>query len=1050
MGEALSERTETQRSEREVESLRREVARLRTELAEHAERRPASGREASGADRVSLETLLRAIVDNTGDVIFAKDLDGRMTFANPATLALIGKPAEQVLGRTDLEILDDKDAARRVMANDRRVMDSGEAADLEEAVPLPDGRPRVWYSRKVPYRDPEGRVVGLLGVSRDITGRKATEEALRESEARLRLFIENAPAAIAMFDRGMRYVAVSRRWSRDYGLPAELIGRSHYDVFPETPPEWREVHRRGLAGETLRCEGDRFVRADGSVQWVKWEVLPWRAAGGEVGGILIAAEDITGRKRTEEALRAGEARFRAAVEAVSSLIWTNNAHGRMEGEQPGWGGFTGQSVGEYQGYGWAAAVHPDDAGPTVEAWNRAVAGRRTFVFEHRVRRRDGQWRLCSVRAVPVTGPDGEVREWVGVHTDITERRAAEEALRAGEAKFRAVFEQAAIGIARISLADATWIDANDALCRMLGYTREELRATPWTAITHPDDVETDLVPFRRLAAGELDGYSVEKRFLRKDGRQVWARLSLSLVRDADGRPDYEIAVIEDVTDRKRAETAAAELRRKLDAALLAGEVGTFEWDVEADRVWGDGNFGRLFGLAEGDGPTDGVPLSRCIEAIHPDDRALVRDRVGRTLETGCPYEAEYRLVTGPQARWVVARGVGERNAEGRVVRFPGAIVDITDLKRAEEALREADRRKDRFLATLAHELRNPLAPVRAALHILEAAGDDPLAAESAAEARAVLGRQIGHMVRLIDDLLDVARITTGRIVLQRRRVGLDEAVRAAVETARPLLDRMGHRLTLDLPPHAPALDADPTRLAQVFANLLNNAAKYTEPGGDVRLTAHREGGEAIVRVTDNGIGIPPDMLDRVFEMFTQVDGTAERSQSGLGIGLTVVKALVEMHGGRVAIRSDTVRLRIAPGAAAAGGGPRRPAGGPRLRILVVDDSEDIAAMQATMLRMMGHEVRTARDGREGVDSVAGFLPDVVLMDIGMPRMDGYEAAREIRTRFGREAFLVALTGWGQDEDRRKSAEAGFDRHLVKPVSPETLRKLLAEVPRGRT
>ena len=379
--------------------------------------------------------------------------------------------------------------------------------------------------------------------------------------------------------------------------------------------------------------------------------------------------------------------------------------------------------------------------------------------------------------------------------------------------------------------------------------------------------------------------------------------------------------------------------------------------------------------------------------------------------------------------------------------------EMAERQAAEAALREADRRKDEFLATLAHELRNPLAPIRTGLQILQLAGEDRAAAE---RARAMMERQLRHMVRLIDDLLDVSRISRGKIELRRERLDLAAAVGAAVETSRPLLEESGQELTVELPAEPVWMDGDMTRLAQVFANLLNNAAKYTPRGGHVRLSARREGEAAVVEVRDDGLGIPADQLEAVFGMFTQVARPPGQSRGGLGIGLSIVRRLVEMHGGSVVAESAgagtgstfTVRLpalAAPPEPAADPGGGVAAAGG--RRVLVADDNEDAAAALAMVLGLMGYEVHTARDGQEAVEAAEAFRPEVILLDIGMPRLDGYEACRRIRgTTWGRGTQVVALTGWGQEEDRRRSREAGFDRHLVKPVEPAVLLELLARPP----
>nr|MBA2723427.1 response regulator [Methylibium sp.] len=366
-----------------------------------------------------------------------------------------------------------------------------------------------------------------------------------------------------------------------------------------------------------------------------------------------------------------------------------------------------------------------------------------------------------------------------------------------------------------------------------------------------------------------------------------------------------------------------------------------------------------------------------------------------------------------------------------------------------EELREADRRKDEFLATLAHELRNPLAPLRNGLQVMKLARDKP---ETLERARSMMERQLAQMVHLIDDLLDMSRISRGRIDLRRERVELVKVVQQAVETSRPLIEAAGHELTINLLPQRIFVEADTTRLAQVVANLLNNAAKYTEPGGHITLELHKHEGEALVCVRDTGVGISPPLLPTVFEMFTQVD--RGRSQGGLGIGLSLVKGLVEMHGGSVEARSEgegrgsefVIRLpAIEADEVSLGGEEETGATAAARRILVVDDNRDAASSLALMLGLMGNEVRTAYDGAEALETAAAFLPDTVLLDIGMPRLSGYDVCRALRQQaWGRSTQVLALTGWGQEEDRRKSREAGFDGHLVKPVDPQTLAEWLAK------
>ena len=397
---------------------------------------------------------------------------------------------------------------------------------------------------------------------------------------------------------------------------------------------------------------------------------------------------------------------------------------------------------------------------------------------------------------------------------------------------------------------------------------------------------------------------------------------------------------------------------------------------------------------------------------------------------------------------------------GRLMRVWGTQLDITERKRLEEELRRraedltgADRRKDQFLAMLAHELRNPLAPIRNAVELMRQVETiDPAFQPS----REMVERQVKHLARLVDDLLDVSRITQGSIRLRKEAVELGTVIERAIEATRPLIDSRAHDLKVQLPTDPIHLEADPTRLEQILANLLNNAAKYTMPGGQIRVTAAVEGGEAVVRVRDNGIGVPPDVLERVFEPFVQSEGSLARSEGGLGIGLTLVRSLVEMHGGSVEAHSPglgqgsefVVRLpaRLPVEKSAPMPEPEVPFSSRGLRVLVVEDNVDAAESLSALLRLWGHEVRMVHDGLAAIDAAREQRPEVVLLDIGLPGLDGYQVAKRLREDSSMDgALLVAMTGYGQPEDRRRSREAGIHHHFVKPVEPFVLRTLLSNL-----
>lgn len=616
------------------------------------------------------EELFSRLFEFAPDAVVVTDEQGVIVRANAQTEQMFGHKRDELLGSPVELLVPDRFSADHVI--DRtKYMDDPHIRQMGAGINLfgkrKDGSEFPVDIMLSPVETRRGRWV--LTVVRDMTARRQVENALHDSENRLRLFIENAPAAIAMFDREMRYLAVSRRWIEDYGLVGNIDGRSHYDVFPEIPDIWRQAHRRGLSGESVSAQVDRFDRTDGQVRHLCWEIRPWTDASEQVGGILIFTRDIS-----------------AQVEA-------------------------------------------------------------------------------------------------------------------------------------------------------------------------------------------------------------------------------------------------------------------------------------------------------------------------------------------------------------------------------EQLLRDADRRKDEFLATLAHELRGPLAPLSNMLQIIKRAEGEDILLRHACD---VMERQLGQMVRLIDDLLDVGRISHGKIELKKQRVELASIIDQALETCRPLAEEFRHEFSLCFPPEPIYIDADPVRLAQVISNLLNNACKYTEPNGSVCLSARRDGDEAVIKVKDTGIGIPCDKLDSIFEVFSQVSAAIDRTQGGLGIGLHLVKKLIEMHGGSIEANSEgagrgsefVIRL---PNLADAPSAPREPtedepANAARRRILVVDDNKEAANSLAMLLKFDGRETHTAHDGWEAVVAAEQFRPDVILLDIGLPNMNGYDVCRAIRDQpWGKSIVMVAVTGWGQEKDRQKSTGAGFDKHLVKPIEYNSLVKYLTSI-----
>jgi PAS domain S-box-containing protein len=701
--------------------------------------------------------------------------------------------------------------------------------------------------------------------------------------------------------------------------------------------------------------------------------------------------------------------------------------------------------------------------------------------------RDGSERPIDDSGAPIRDERGAIIGAVLVFRDVTERRRADEA-RLHLAAIVESSDDAIIG-KDLNGVIRSW---NRGAEQLYGYTAAEVIGRPITLLIPADRPHEEDEILARLRRGECVDH-LETVRVRKDGARLDVSVTSSPIRDSDGHITGASKIARDITDRKRAEKTIRSLARiseKLNSTLDVNELLHLLMEEVIALVDAEGG---LAGLCTDDGMVSrkyfregqAVPFDYCWPAqeglpgwllIHkvpyltnnaaadPQIKPELRERFSLRSVLSIP-------ILGAGAGAVLGffqvhnkrdpRGFSEADLRQLLSVAQSASVAIQNalayqkVRHTEAALRDSDRRKDEFLATLAHELRNPLAPIRNALQIMKMAAGNREALQSAQE---MMGRQVQHMVRLIDDLLDLSRISQGKIQLRKELVELGTVLHSAIETARPLIQAAGHELSVQLPPTRMWLDADPTRLAQVIGNLLNNAAKYTKEGGHIALIAEHDGSQAVLRVRDDGIGIPADMLPRIFDMFAQVDTAIGRSQGGLGIGLTLVRSLVDMHGGTVQAASDgpgkgsefVVRLPVATERLGIQAAARRPTETERpekaRRILVVDDNVDGAQSLSAMLKLMGHDTALAHDGISALETAYSYRPDMVLLDIGLPRLNGYEVARRLRQEPQlRDVVLVAVTGWGQEEDRRRSREAGFDHHLTKPPDPAAIAQLLASL-----
>lgn len=670
-------------------------------------------------------------------------------------------------------------------------------------------------------------------------------------------------------------------------------------------------------------------------------------------------------------------------------------------------------------------------------------------------------------------------------------RSRMEALRQSEERFRFLADNIPASV-WVAAPDGSLRYANDKWYDYAGIARDDTRQWP-LIVLHPEDRDLFLQRWAQaLSRGE--DFEIEVRCRRHDGVYRWFVVSASPLKGGNGEIVSWFGVTTDIHEQKQAERSA---RFLADASAALSEITDYRSTLR--RIAGlavpdfadwcavdmlkDG--GALHRLAVMHVDPARVPLAFELNRRYPQRREVSFIwRAIDTLQSQMEVYSDEALaaLARDEGELELLRALGTRSAIAVPLCCRGSVLGVITFvcagteraytsheqriaeylaRRAAVAidnatlyreLQDAHRRKDEFLATLAHELRNPLAPIRNALQVMRLTEDR----DTVLQAQAIMERQLEQMVRLIDDLLEVSRITRGQFSLRTERVDLATVIGNAVDTARPLIEAAGHKLIVKLPPQPVWLEADPVRLAQVFSNLLNNAAKYMERGGTIWLTAEQRDGDVLVSVRDTGMGIPAESLPRIFDIFMQVDQSPVKAQGGLGIGLTLVKRLVEMHQGSVEARSDgpgkgsafTVTLPVAaePAAEAAAAAQDAVSSG-RHRILVADDNADVAESLAMMLRLMGNEVRTVSDGTQAIEQTTAFAPEMIMLDIGMPGIDGYETARRIRAQhWDKPLILVALTGWGQEEDRRRSLAAGFDHHFTKPMSPADLERLVSRLP----
>ena len=1015
------------------------------------------------------ETYIRheAMVGSSPDAIFALQRDGKITDWNAAASRLFHYTAQEAIGQDfhlifSPERLDEGERVlRRALRGDTVHFDTCCVTKVGDQVEVSFG--------VSPVSSLDGDIGVIIVTARDITERRQVEEARRASEERWKLGAAVAGLALARIDYSRDCNHLSAEAARLFGFgdgPVTLPREAIHAMFH--PLDRTELLRRVEAALDPIGPGwfdmdHRILLPNQETRWlrVRKQVFFDDASGCRAPShAILAAFDITLEKTATESLRQSEEFVRVVLDLLPQEVVVLDADGtviavneawRSFGLENGGGGLTGLSVGaNYLDVCRSSATAGDtDARVTLEGLEALIAEHSdTFMAEYPCDGLEGKRWFVMHAARLKSGPGAVILS----HTEITDQKKAEEAMRESEQRFRALAEMSPDAI--LVAVDDRYVYANLAAVKLLGANGAEeiIGRTPYDVV---DPAFHEIFRERiRLAREEkLTMPLMEYRWRRLlDKAPINVEVATGPIA-WDGKPAVQ-AVARDITERSRAEVALRQSEERFRAIFdfAATGIAIIEWDGRIAHC--NPAYCRLLGYSEHE--LKGIPS---LDLVHPDDRAANQSEVQRIknqLTTRFEIENRYLRKDG-QSVWVRKFLSCLCDDTGEPAYLLILVNDITEQRKMAQALRDADRRKDEFLAMLAHELRNPLAPIRNAVYVLQKS--DNIVSEASERSRSLLAmveRQIDHLVHLVDDLLEVSRITSGKIQLKKENSDLAAILRHAVETSEPHVHARGHKLTVELPSSPVTLDADPVRLAQVFANLLNNSAKYTDPGGRICLRAELKGDEVIVHVQDNGMGISAEMLPNVFDLFSQSGGAVGRAEGGLGIGLALARSLVQLHGGHLGVSSDgpgqgsefLVCLPLQPGLS----GATRADGDnialdPRWRILVIDDDRSVADSFAMLLGCLGASARVAYRGDAALGVVAEFRPQLVFVDIGMPGLDGYETARQIRQMpEGKCLVLVALTGWGQERDRLRAIEAGFDHHFVKPISVDALEKILASRP----
>ncbi len=1038
------------------------------------------------------EALLRTLIEHLpGGASFVVDTDLRYQLAGGEAIYKIGRTPGDFIGKTITDAVS-HEMALEIEPLYRQAL-AGEPFAYEHQV-----YGHHYMSHGVPLRRRNGAIYAVLVVLYDITDQKRVEEQLRRANEADSFRFSLTDALRPLTDPLAIQAEATRVLGEHLGVSRVHYGEVEADgvhlavhqdytngVIPLTGrfnmndfgPALIEQLRTGrplvmpdLADSDLLTQAQKDTYAELGilaqvgiplVKGKKFEAVlsvhqsrprAWTPA--EVSLIDETAERTWAavqQARTKDELRQTEERTLIAVEAaelgtwewnlISGEVYWNEQHFQLLGIRPYKNPIR---IDDFIRY-----VHPDDKQLVREEQERIMRDKTVYDVDFRIIRDTGEIRWLSSYGRVTAESTGKHTRVSGVIGDITDRQQAEQALRDSENRFRILVQN--LPDYAIFTIDPNGIitEWTEGAQRVKGYTAEEVIGKHISMFFAPHDLEAGVLEREMAKAAQTGRAELERLSIRKGGEQFWVNEIATAIHNADGQLIGFTKISRDITRQRRSQEALRQSEERLqiildsitDHALITTDTRTIiaGWNPGAQELFG-------FTAEEAIGQPIAIiftPEDRAAGA--PEKEAETARQQGRAAD-----ERYHQRKDG--SRMYVSGVISPLfDADGQLMGYVKVARDLTQRKQMEQELRDADQRKDEFLAMLAHELRNPLAPIRSALQIMTLTGEEN---KGVAPAVTMMSRQVEHLVRLIDDLLDVSRISRGKVELRRERIELRAVVEQALEAANHEYKLRGRRLSVSLSASPIYVNGDATRLMQVVANLLTNGARYTHVNGHVWLNVKEIDGQAVVRVRDDGIGLAPDQLSNIFNLFVQVDTALDRSQGGLGLGLTLVKKLVEMHGGRVEAYSEG----LGKGSEFIVSLPTVPQpdkviqtstvkANPQLtgrRILVVDDNQDAARTLSMLLKLKKHEAHPRFGGREAIEAAEKLRPEVILLDIGMPELDGYETCRLIREQpWGKNMVLIALTGYGQDEDRRRSKEAGFDGHLVKPVDLAKLTELLA-------